>query len=783
MVYCKKSLRGESMILNAGLLGLISGIISSEFINYKYALIFVAVLIIVFIIISLLAKRIFTPLLILVILFSAGFILTDKKINNDNSAFVQFADKEVTIAGKIIDLPSKNSDNFSYTVFIQQVVCDNKVHNIKEKIRLTTKSEFSYGDVVRAKGEIKKIPENTNENSFNSRIYYKSKGINRKMYSEECEKSKIKLYTYDLYSFTTTIRSEIYKTINAFYDGDDAALLNAITVGNKHTFSKEFDELITKTGVKRCVYPVFLQITLFMTLMTLLQGIIPHKYRFAALSVFLLFLGTANSINPIFVKSALFIGLFNLSKQIFGFSLKQDWLFVTIIAMLLANPLLLYNGGFVTSITANTLIIFFLEYVNPKLRFLYFNYLRKMVATSLICTIGLMPLVAYYFNGFSLYQLPISLFLFPLTAIIFLLSPILVIMLKLFGCAPIISSIINALLYIYKGVPYIIDKLPLNYISLPTPSIASILAFYLLIYSIYLYLDKRFYHIPFISGVLIYSGVILSQIASSYTAQITFINVGQGDAALISIPYRCNIIIDGGGGYELTENGKDISTYNVGEEVFVPYLQTHGKTVIDAAFISHYHKDHAEGILTAVENLYVKSIYMPDLLPENEWRLKIEKAALKNGTKINYIKDSGRIRFEDGIIIDMIFPTLTALLSGEENNTTVVYKVIYGKTSALFTGDMTALYEASLIYKNINLSADILKVAHHGSATSTTSEFVQAVSPQYAVICTEEGNPYDFPRKEVLDNLAGVKLYRTDVNGDIRFAITREGIKSIYTLK
>ena len=96
---------------------------------------------------------------------------------------------------------------------------------------------------------------------------------------------------------------------------------------------------------------------------------------------------------------------------------------------------------------------------------------------------------------------------------------------------------------------------------------------------------------------------------------------------------------------------------------------------------------------------------------------------------------------------------------------------------------MTALYEASLIYKNINLSADILKVAHHGSATSTTSEFVQAVSPQYAVICTEEGNPYDFPRKEVLDNLAGVKLYRTDVNGDIRFAITREGIKSIYTLK
>jgi len=782
-VILQRRLRVKCMIFCTSLLGVVFGIISSEYFDIKHALIFVASVMFVFIILSLLARRIFAPLLSFVLLFSISFFLADNKLNKESSDFVQFTDKEVIISGKIIDLPAKNSDNFSYTVLIEQVLCDNKAHNIKEKIRLTTKSELNYGDVVKAKGKIKKIPENTNENSFNSLMYYKSKGINRKIYSEECEKCNIKANTYDLYSLTTSVRSEIYKTINRFYDGDDAALLSAIAIGNKHTFSKEFNELITKTGVKRCVYPVFLQITLFITLMSLLKGIVPHKYRLVALSVFLLFLGTANSTNPIFVKSALFIGLFNLSKQLFGFSLKQDWILITIISMLLANPLLLYNGGFITSITANVLIIFFMEFVYPKLRFLYFKHLRRIVATSLICTIGLIPLVAYYFNGFSLYQLPVSFFIFPLTIIIFLLSPILVIMLKLFGCAPLLSNIINLLLYIYKSVPYFIEKLPYHYISLPTPSVLSIIAFYLLVYAFYLYLDKRFYYVPLITGLFIYSGIIISQIASSYTAQITFINVGQGDAALISIPHRCNIIIDGGGGYELTKDEKDINTYNVGEEVFIPYLQTHGKTEIDAAFISHYHKDHVEGILAAVENLYVKNIYMPDLLPENEWRRKIEKAAIGKGIEIHYIKENRRIRFEDGIIIEMIFPTLTALLSNEENNTTVVYKVIYGKTSTLFTGDMTALYEASLIYKGVNLNSDILKVAHHGSATSTTIEFVKAVSPDYAVISTEEGNPYGFPRKEVINNLTGIKLYRTDINGDIRFTIDRNGIKSIDTLK
>ena len=96
---------------------------------------------------------------------------------------------------------------------------------------------------------------------------------------------------------------------------------------------------------------------------------------------------------------------------------------------------------------------------------------------------------------------------------------------------------------------------------------------------------------------------------------------------------------------------------------------------------------------------------------------------------------------------------------------------------------MTALYEASMVYGNKNIDCDILKVAHHGSSYSTCKEFVSATSPEYAVISLGENNPYGFPRKEVLDNLSNINVYRTDINGDIRFTINNDGIKSIYTLR
>lgn len=786
MVYFLR-IGGENMVLKSILFGVISGIVAAD-INLGVTFwVIIGCIMAAFVIISLISRRFVAPLLFLAVFMVAGYISGSMALNTDNSVFKNFVNTDIEVSGRISELPVKNGKNYIYIIDVIQLAQDKNTHKVNEKLRLTTNSEFDYGDVVKANGKLKAIPQNSNEFGFNSKIYYKSRGISYKMHSEECAKRDIKFKTYDLYSLTTYVRSEMYKTINKFYSGDDAALLSAITVGNKGDFSDDFEDLLKRTGVSRCLYPAFLQIMLFMSLMTLFQYVMPQKYRFLALSIFLLLFGVANSGNPIFVKSALYVALFNFTRQIFGFSLKQDSLLIVIASMLLANPLLIFDGGFVSSAVANILIIFFMKPLYKKLKFLHFSYLKNIVGISIICTLGLLPLSAYYFNGFALYQFLATLILLPLTAALFILSPILIIFLKLFSTAPLISTLVNALLYIYKGVPYLIDKLPFKYIVLPVPSIQMIIGFYMLVYALHLYIDKRKFYFPFICGIAVMLMVLAIQSNRVFTAEITYINVGQGDAALLSVPYRYNIIVDGGGGYDFgseTDDKKEesYSEYNIGEEVFVPYLQTHGKTKIDAALISHYHKDHAEGILAAIKYLKVKTVYMPDLLPDNEWRKDIEKAAKENGTHIEYITKDTTLLLDNGFIVDVIFPTKTALFTEDENNTTVVYKIHYGKTSALFTGDITSLYEASLVYKGKNLDCDILKVPHHGSANSTCSEFVKAASPQYAVISLGADNPYSFPRKEVLKNLEGIPIYRTDTHGDIRFTINRNGIRSIYTL-
>lgn len=768
------------------LFGVIIGIIFSDMNFATPFIILECVLALLLLITSIISKRFNTSLLVLITVLALGFISGNIALNQDNSTLNKFNNKEVSIIGRVIDLPSKNNSNYSYIVKLHNIKDENVTHKVNENIRLTTKSQLNYDDVIIFNSKLKEIPSNSNEFGFNSKIYYKSQGIYYKAYAEECELANYKLSNLDLYSFITTIRSKMYQTINKYYTEDDAALLCAISLGNKNGFSDDFEQLLDRTGVKRCLYPAFIQIMLFMFLLSLVQTKVPQKVRFLILSVFLIIFGVGNSMNPVFIKSAFIVAVFYATRQFTGFVIKQDIIFIVITGMLIANPLLLYNGGFVCSCVANILIVFFLPALREKLKFIKSNYIKNTVGIGIICSVGLFPLSAYYFNGVATYQIIATLLLIPMTVVVFILSPILTILLDIFGSAPIISNIIDFILYMYKGVPYLIVKLPYEYISVAVPSVLLILAFYLVVYSLYKYIDRRKFYIPLLVGIVIICFAFTKEFQRINTAEITFINVGQGDAALVSAPYRYNIIIDGGGGYDFAKTEEEKAAaedeYNIGEEVFVPYLQTHGVSHIDAAFVSHYHKDHVEGIVSAIEMLDVDIVYMPDLLRDNEWRKKIEQAANKYGTKIKYIKEDSQISY-GGFYIKIFYPTNTALLTEDENNTSLLYKINYGKTSALFTGDMTALYEASMVYGNKNIDCDILKVAHHGSSYSTCKEFVSATSPEYAVISLGENNPYGFPRKEVLDNLSNINVYRTDINGDIRFTINNDGIKSIYTLR
>lgn len=240
--------------------------------------------------------------------------------------------------------------------------------------------------------------------------------------------------------------------------------------------------------------------------------------------------------------------------------------------------------------------------------------------------------------------------------------------------------------------------------------------------------------------------------------EIHFIDVGQGDAALI-ISGESSVLIDGG-------------KQSAGDAV-VDYLSRHGIAELDAVIASHPHEDHIGGLIDVFEAFDVKSVYISDEAADT----RIYESLL------DVIEDEGlEPRFPDigdTITLGDSGGWFTVLAPGPDSRETygddpnvwsLVLRLDAGGCSALFTGDTTEKVERDMLDNNLELlQCDILKVAHHGSRTGSSQEFLQAVSPEFAVISYESGNSYGLPDEEVFERLEpiGTQIFETAKNGSI----------------
>ena len=249
--------------------------------------------------------------------------------------------------------------------------------------------------------------------------------------------------------------------------------------------------------------------------------------------------------------------------------------------------------------------------------------------------------------------------------------------------------------------------------------------------------------------------------------KVMFVNVGQGDGAVISVSYRDNLLIDGGG-------SASYSDYNLGRFVYVPFLRSHGVYKANA-IVTHYHKDHCQGIVEAVKSTKIGTLFMPDCDSENEWRIALEAAAAKYGTEIVFVGSGDKLVYKSGLTVEFISPDASDLDSDDPNETSLAAYVKYGEFSALFAGDATKLNEAKMLQAGLVEDCDILKVAHHGSDTSSSAEFLDAAAPEVAVISVGEDNSYNLPDDAVLDRLSDIEVIRTDESGNITVTADRNG--------
>ena len=248
---------------------------------------------------------------------------------------------------------------------------------------------------------------------------------------------------------------------------------------------------------------------------------------------------------------------------------------------------------------------------------------------------------------------------------------------------------------------------------------------------------------------------------------VSFLDVGQGDAAVIETPSGKVIMIDtGGAGMDGSGDG--------GSQVVAPFLRQRGIERINDLILTHPHADHIGGAASLLRRFDVETLLDNGQPTASSVVTQYLEAASARHVPVHSARRGQRLDCGDGVTLDILAPTpdeaaQSADTNGGANNASVVARLRYGRTVFLFMGDAEADEEAELTRSGLALDCDVLKAGHHGSRTSTTLPFLQAAHPASVVISVGAHNLYGHPGREVIARLqAGhMRIFRTDQSGAV----------------
>ena len=436
------------------------------------------------------------------------------------------------------------------------------------------------------------------------------------------------------------------------------------------------------------------------------------------------------------------------------------------------------------------------------------NKLKQIVIDSLCLNISvqifIFPIVWYKFDFISITSfipsILISLFIFPILILGYL--SFFEIFIQKFISIRIISKINNFIILKMLNLVSILSKIPLLSIYLKKPNKIFIVSYYVVLILCIKIIQKdklaemlhiwriksgkvpikqyirvkfkknndfkRIVLIVILNIVIIFQSFVQNNFLKN-GVEIYFLDVGQGDSTIISTAKNKTIVIDGGEGEK--------SGFDYGKNVLFPFLINKGVRKIDFLIFSHFDSDHCGGLIYLLENIKVEKILIGKQFEKNENFEYIVNLANKKHIKIIELQAGNKINIEKNSSLEILWPSVAEKISENAiNNNSLVCKFVYKNFSMLLTGDIESIAEEKLLgkYKNTNrLNANILKIAHHGSKTSSIQEFLNKVNPKIALIGVGRKNKFGHPNQEVLERLKekGIQIYRTDQNGEIQIIV------------
>ena len=242
--------------------------------------------------------------------------------------------------------------------------------------------------------------------------------------------------------------------------------------------------------------------------------------------------------------------------------------------------------------------------------------------------------------------------------------------------------------------------------------------------------------------------------------KVHYLDVGQGDSIFIELPNNETMLIDAAESYQ--------------SENIINYLKNLNYQKIDYVIGTHPHTDHIGGLKNIINTFEIGKIYMPKVVSTTKTYESLLMAIKDKNLKINTAKAGTSIIDTDALKINILAPNNS--IYTELNNYSVVTKITYGTTKFLFMGDAEKLSENEI---KENVTADVIKIGHHGSNTSSSIDFIKKVNAKYGIISVGLNNKYNLPKEETITNWenSGTKIYLTSTNGTITASSDGTNIK------
>ena len=579
----------------------------------------------------------------------------------------------------------------------------------------------------------------------------------------------------------TVARQRIAAQIESWLGRPQSGLAMGLLLGKKQGIDDEMRSQITALGIGHILAVSGLHVGYVVLVLLFLARLIriPLKCHVIVVGTgllgYVMLTGAPASVVRASIMAVLFVWGQSLERQANGWNL----LGAAAIISILIEPKGLYTASFQLSFSAVAGIL----YIFPQLRAAlqttsvgewiynrrFFRYVVDLFLVGLGAQLGVLPVILSVFHAVSMWVLVANLVVVPLAglALICIIAALLI-----WGIWGTLASVVAQAAWLFITLIQVsvegFSRLPWLQFVTGKPDALELVMIICFIIGLPFIIQSGFARFRFrflIYALLALNVVIWKSALNRRELVITFLDVGQGDAIHIALPDGEHMLLDA---------GMWTPQFDYGERVVFPYLRSCGLRRLDAAIISHPQADHMGGFLYILDHIPIKELWDT---PNNHRSVLYSR--LRNRIKSRNVPVrsvmAGQTVEQGKLRLYILAPDSSQLVTGRANDGSLVFKLGYGATSVLFMGDAEVAVERRLASYGEFLRADWLKVAHHGSATSTTSTLLKLCQPWGALLSVGRNNIYRHPSDEVLDRLneTDAHIHRTDTEGAL--VITSDG--------